>query len=583
MAKLHGGGSSRPTVKPRLSVEQIEMMFAHIFRLRDIADLAFSSLRPELFNSGTEAHYQILWQAAMDVVSNQSTSVFDNLDYAYAVLEIEILTMVRAKPDSLNSEFYDRLFSRDDNSPGLLYWIFTQIKQTELKSEWGKTLLRDLRLEREVSDVLQDMVSGAAGKVILNIPEALGKLNDQYVSINAQASDRAISGAPDGWTPKPMKKFPTNVGFLDRFLRGGHAGGEAYGVLGAYGSGKTSLAVQIAYQGAYYQLSQSKKHEDYRPKDWFIFTYEATYEEVLIRLWSQAATIDHSKLEEFDWDKLTTAEKGIDSLSDYEKGMFTAKDGAVIYGEKERLQREMVSFKINFWVHDMTGTAGNPKKGTGYIPEIVALLRSEIHELSHRDGWQHELGGVVIDYAGLCAKRHMSEFGLDLNHLRHYIGDFGYKCKTGIAVPFNCPVWIFHQADTKSNKKSMKTGIHHADAAEGKNFGENMVFCFQLGTKDPIHNTLYLTCSKARRAQVGRSPLLEIEGMFFRIRETSKFEVNTFGDVVPKGKNTLTGAASSDTPPSVSFGEDLPDTGSVDSDGPAEELGKDYDVDSEFT
>lgn len=539
------GDQSRPTVKPRLGIEQIEWMFAHIFRSTDIADLAFASLRPELFHPGTEAHYQLLWQSALSIYQKQGAKAFTNPDYAYAVLEIEILSRVRSKADSLNPEFYDRLFSRNEKNPGILLWIFNQVKESELKLGWGKELLRDFRLEREVSDALAALIGGASGKVIVNLPDLLNKLTEKQVAISAQTTDRAVSGAPVGWTPPPMEKIKTGISYLDHFLRGGHAKGEAYGVLGAYGSGKTSLAIQIAQSGSMYQLSLGEKDPTYRPKDWFIFTYEATADECRTRLWAMACTVDHHKLEEFDWGKFTTGASGIDGLDPYEKKYFAHEIKQGVYlGEKERLERELPRFNVNFWIHDMTGTGDNPKKGTGYIQEIIALLKTDLNEMSRRDGWKHELGGVVIDYAGLCAKRYVSEHGVDLNHLRHFVGDFGYKCKTEIAVPFNCPVWVFHQLDTKANKKSMRSMSHHADAAEGKNFGENMVFCFELGTKDPTTNTLYMNCSKARRGQVGRSPLLQLEGRFFRIVEDQEHIVNSIGEVKPKKKAGVSVATS---------------------------------------
>jgi hypothetical protein len=536
-------------------------MFAHIFRLPAIADLAFTNLRPERFNIGTEAHYNILWNSAIDIYDKQGVEAFSNPDYAYAVMEIEILSRVRSRPDVLNTEFFDRLVSRSEKNPGLLMWLFTQVKDSELNIDWGKELLSNFRLEREVSDVVASLVSSAAGKTIINLPDVLTKLSEHQIAIQSQVTERAVSGAPEGWTPKPMKKFKTGITFLDRFLKGGHAKGEAYGVLGAYGSGKTILAVQIAYAGARYEQSLVTLDPEYHPKDWFLFSFEATSDECLQRLWSMACTINHHKIEEFDWSKLTTAANGVDSLEPYERRYFSAfHKQNIILGEKERLEREMPFFNVNFWVHDMTGTGDNPKKGTGYINEIISLIKIEIAELSRRDGWQHEVGGVVIDYAGLCAKRHILDHGIDLNHIRHYVGDFGYKCKTGIAVPFKCPVWIFHQLDTKSNKKSMKTAVHHADAAEAKNFGENMVFCFQLRSKDINTNTLYMDCTKARRGEVGRSPLLLIEGEFFRIVEDTQHTVNTVGEVKPKKGITVESTMpNQESLPDSSFSEEPKD------------------------
>src|SRR5271167_4448479 len=188
MAK-HGGDQTRPTVKPRLSTEQIEWMFAHIFRLPDIADLAFPSLRPELFNTGTEPHYNVLWGAALEIYRKQGTKAFENIDYAYAVIELEILTRVRSQPGVLNTEFYNKLLSRKEGEPGLLLWLFDLVKPTELTPQWGKELLRDFRLEREVSDVFADLIKTSDTKTIVNLPEVLEKLTEKHTAINSQVSE----------------------------------------------------------------------------------------------------------------------------------------------------------------------------------------------------------------------------------------------------------------------------------------------------------------------------------------------------------------------------------------------------------
>jgi hypothetical protein len=569
MAKPGGSRPSRPVVESRLTDEKIEWMFAHVCRLPDIGSLAFGSLQANCFNAGTEAHYRLFWKVASDVYRDQGPQVFETLDYLCAFMEVELQSRIRDNPGSINRDQQRKLLSRSDDRPGLLRWIFEIVKLSELNIQWGKDLLTAFRVEREVNDALLSIASASSGKVITNLPETLRELSEQHIAITSRAGDRAESGAPPGWTPPRMNKVPTNVGFLDVFLKGGHASAEVYGVLGAYGSGKTSLAVQIAYQGAMRELVKAERDPEYHPKDWFFFSYEATADEIRVRLWAQACTIDHHKLEEYDREALTTADNGVDSLDDYERQYFDRdiRQGVVL-GERERLDRTIGQLNINFWVHDMVSSE-NPKKGSGYVDEIASLIQTDISEWSRRDGWQHEVGGVVVDYAGACAKRHMDERGIQTSETRHYIGGMGAVIKRKVAVAFHCPVWLFHQLSAQSNKRAMTAEAHHADAAEARNFAENLVFCFQLGTKDPKTSTLYLSCTKARRGAVGKSPLLELEGLFYRFREAKGFVVNTYGEVISEREGAISGVA----PQGV---ESIP----FDQDRPLDDLGED--LDSQF-
>lgn len=118
--------------------------------------------------------------------------------------------------------------------------------------------------------------------------------------------------------------------------------------------------------------------------------------------------------------------------------------------------------------------------------------------------------------------------------LRHLIGSMGDKCKKLLAVPYDCPVWLFHQLSSAANTRTYATRQHGTDAAEAKNFPENVSFCFELGCRDQEFGAFFMTCSKGRRAAVGRSPLLVMEGDFFRIVPAEHLQIGSDGKIWPK-------------------------------------------------
>lgn len=545
---------AHPITKPRLVLTQIEMMLAHVLRLPDVFNLAQLHLKADLFHAGIENHYRVLWEVAKALAAEHTPdALFRSPEHAYSIVEVTVAAHAANDPADLPEVMLDKLMSRDENAPGLLYWLYRQIDIKELRFQWGRDLLKDFCFERAVHDNIKRAVAGAGGSVMLNMPEFLQSLRDKHSEIQSLDQSPAESGAPDGWYPTPMKKVPTLVTFLDYFLKGGHAGKEVYGVLGAFGSGKTCLAVSIAAQGSGYQLQLKDVDPSYNPKEWYLFSYEATLDELRIRLWSQMCTIDHTRLEDLRFDQLSTNTRP-ETLQEYEKLYFAEQTarGVPLKGERERYFEQQPYFNKNLWLYDMTGSdPDNPRRGSGYIDEIVVEINKDLRNKSQKSGRQHTVGGVVVDYAGLVCRRYLSTNNLSYDtNLRHKLSEFGNECKRRLAVPYDCPVWVFHQLSGEANRKKFTAKLSHADAAESKSFAENLVFCFEMGTKSSEYDVFYLHCTKARRGSVGRHPLLKLEGSFFRITEAKDLE-ESGGKIMPSKEARQTVRNASYAPPSA--------------------------------
>ena len=513
--------NAAPKTDVKISPAQIEFMLTHVVRLPNLFTIAKGQMAARVFSEQHEAAYGKLWHAVLEVEKDKQ-DFFQDVSGAQMAVWSYLEPRLTPDPDLPASL---KAFLLDPNN-GLIKRIFHEVNFVE--AEAYKLLKRFLR-ERVVQNPLWKKLSSAEGRLLDDLPQILIEAQRLDTSLATMDDDPVESGAPENWTPVKLNKFPSGIKFIDTMLRGGHAPGEVYGVLGAYASGKTSLAVQIVYNTAKVQqeLACITEGETIYPKECYLFTYEATGDEIRMRLWASACSIEHGILEEFDWDKLST--KG--NLKPYELELYKdrIKSGHKdqILGEYERLKATEPMLRKNLWVLDMSGTGKNPKRGTGYVSEIRQIIDADLQRKSRASGRKHEVGVIVIDYAGLAAWRHIGEHGVEATELRHYIGRFGDCCKKELAVPLNTPVWVFHQLTGEANKRTHKVQQHYTDAAESKGFAENLAFCFALGTKDEETNTLLFSCSKARRAQIGHPPTLVIEGDFFRLAESKQFTYDT--------------------------------------------------------
>jgi hypothetical protein len=196
----------------------------------------------------------------------------------------------------------------------------------------------------------------------------------------------------------------------------------------------------------------------------------------------------------------------------------------------------------------MSGPKEYPKQGSGYLEEVASWLERE-KRLGHMPCC------VIIDYAGLCVKRHVHERGLRDEKYYALLSHFGYECLRLIAQPFDTPVWIMHQLSGEANKRTSATKQHHADAAGSRSFAENLWFCFELGIPDPYLKAMWFTNDIARRAINGEPIIVRLHGGMATIR--------TAPEVVAQGNTFRLRADTEFTHHHGSHGQPavLPDTG----------------------
>ena len=164
--------------------------------------------------------------------------------------------------------------------------------------------------------------------------------------------------------------FPTGVPFFDALMNGGHAPGEVYGLLGPYGSCKTTLAMMLCVEACRqaHAIHLSTGECQYV----FLVSYEAQLRnELRFRGLSYAAQIHRKSLDTMDpvlgLKSLSTAKR----LKDYEKKMFhhAIVNDKKVRGEQGRYNAVRPILDKHLIVLDMTGSNSHRRgAGGGYVP-----------------------------------------------------------------------------------------------------------------------------------------------------------------------------------------------------------------------
>lgn len=514
---------------------ELEYMFLGILRREDIFASLINKITADFFDRSLEANFFVLWTAITKIQKKYSQTVlFNQTPGAIAtLLKTEIAAFLNRTSFTNTPVIASYLFG-SANSPGYIDWVYS-LDPSQIIPNHVYDIATRLILHRGIQAKLQSCLTLAGNKVLQNLPELLSSFVEESKAVSNISTNRVKSAVLSDWQPKPSPKFSTGVSFMDRMLRGGHAPGEVFSILGGYASGKTLFNVQLACQSAMRSVIQHQKDPTQPIKHSYIFHYEATYDEIMARVVSHICRISWEELQDYDFSKLSSL-NGPVPPKEYELKIWheeIKRQTGTFMPEKERMEFGMNLYGPYIHPVDMSGTdPDSPKSGCGYVDEIAAILRREVEEKGV------EIGYVGIDYAGLCCKRYMLEKGLKPEVLRHLLGGFGEACRRSIAIPLKCPVWVMHQLAAAANKKTHATLQHHSDAAEAKNFGENMVSCFEFSTPHPAFKTVILSTSKSRRNLPTPPAFLYINGRFQRIEDARQyFDYDSrSGLVIPKAE-----------------------------------------------
>lgn len=489
---------------PRLGPLQRKNVLRHVLSFQPLYDRAYTDLKDSYFDQPGDSCLWHIWRAVKYIVKSHFNNKLPSPDILWALIPGQIEASVLAGEVDLSVE--DEVDIVADN--GILHYLFADNHGLDYRA--GEILYAQLLKEKLVYDQIVSMAAQCNDVVPVDIHKQIERIqvNDRFV--RSMQSSSARSAAPEEIEDEGIGKETTGLTFLDDMMNGGDAPLEVYGIMGAYGSGKTTIAVQACVQKALYFQSEAAPNK--APRSCHLFFYEASYNEIVRRVWSHAAQIDRSTIERFNgknWEILSTQGK----LAPYEYTRFAKQIGDMgvesVLGEYERFLLAKERINKNVVLHDFSGMSSKNSAqtyGQGYVDEIAASLHR------YREETGMEIGAVYIDYVLIACRRYSDFKNFREERLRHLITNFPGECLRQISGPFNCRVYMMHQLTGAANARNFNATFTNADSGESKQFPENLMFNFVLGPRDKETGCIKLHLTKHRRGPDKQPVLLLLDG-----------------------------------------------------------------------
>lgn len=490
-----------PAYNKHVSQAQLELIVAMYARDKNFFATVRGQLTPEILQK-YGVHFAAIVDIAnhhydeyeklppKDIFATELNSWVENFDGDIAEHQLESADRILAKFVALTKE------SRTENRPKVV--------------KYTKRLL-----EQVVQASVESLVSNKG--VLAGLPELLQESIAKIERIHSIDSTDISEPFPDDFDKmEVIKPISTGIDFLDTFMKGGHVAGEVYGFCAPYGVCKTTIACQLTVNAAnYYQAQQNTGLITTLPVAYYV-AYEEELPLVRPRFLSYAANCHKDLIAEGKWDKMSNMKKK--NYKPYEKTRYKSMfdRNMKVPGELERVKTAKDQLNKNMRVIDFSGHDRALYDTSGDMEQGIAKVIARHQQSAGNPG----VAMVAIDYAGAAADRHCQIHNKDPDRqLRHLLGRFPLRVSNSIAKKLSCPVWIFHQMDTKAN--SRKAGIVPAitDVSEAKNFMENCVYGFMVGTQTKDHLAV-LACVKQRRSEKREPVVIRIDGAFGRVLGT---------------------------------------------------------------
>jgi hypothetical protein len=507
-----------------LSEAHLKLFLAVLFRNEQVFESFKASLTASHFDF---AGYQLLYKVVWDYF-NENQCLPD-----LSQINADIASYVEKEYFSLDDDEYDAL---DD----FLYYAFDPGLFKE--PDGPKSVKAENFAFNFATKFLLEQQKRAAISQLSDLSD-VGQLPAIFQQATAQTESLmglSVSGGrnltlPVGWDKRAGVYLEScGVSFLDTFLEGGTAPGEAYGVLAPFGSYKTTLAVMLWYAAAKQACSKYLSGESNGKKGLAVLvSYEAPLQDELRdRLLMYSAQISRTRLQAMGTNGVSIFGVDPETPQDYEKILFKEQiANGVFEPEMQRYERVLPVVNEHTVCLDFTGrhekfkTAGN--RG---VSEIVSAIKAELK----RCGPDYYIATVIVDYVGLMVQRDATVDPKEKQREDRLYQLAGLQLVNRVAMPFNTPVWAFHQLSGEANAiLNPAKRMDHTQAKGSRSFAENLAFCFVGGRLNDDYMG-QLCCSKHRRAGQHNPVLLKVDGLFNNVTAPEGYTVDRLGKIVRK-------------------------------------------------
>lgn len=433
----------------------------------------------------------------------------------------------------------------------------TPVEASREHATWAIQTARKL-LTLLAADKFKESLDDPAS--LVQMPTLLRAMTESVAAIGAMAAAKSTELFAAGWDVVEQKPlYSTGLGLLDKFITGTR-GGEVYGILGPYGSCKTTIAVQavviagkacadahkeadLAHQQAVAAWKEGGKVGPRPPaplKPMAVYaSYETPLQEFRERCLAFAAKVPRDRLMAMDHRGVGSLRGPDDPLIDYEKEEFAPSiaNKVPFPSERARVLAETDTLGKYVLFLDMTGkTDERQGKGKGGVPELAADLQYEMRERGAK------LHVLWLDHAASMCEEEMIQRELDPSQRRVLLRRIPKMLGTMIAGPMDAGVFVLQQLSGEANSRSTTAKIDHTDSDECKSFG--MYLDFAITVSRPNNDQVAVArCTKHRRTPPMPHRFVRVVGAFNRVEDVSEFYTMEGGGlgIVSKAEKGLVG------------------------------------------
>jgi hypothetical protein len=539
----------------RLSSAQLRLFVAIMLQNQSIFDVVKARLTVDHFN---EESYRFLYRVILDYYEVNKCLPL------YPELAVELETLLEEDGDLLSEEDREELeeflaYAYDEET-------FTGCPVDSIKSEKFAVKVFKKLLARKLHQFVTVEINNAS---VDDLPIFAQRFTQELEEIKyVNATSEVTMSFPTGWDKEnPRSIVTTGLSFLDKYMGGGAAPGEGYGLMAPYGTCKTTLGVMLWATTAmkcYADWLADESAEDKKKIGLSVLvTYEASRTpEILHRTAMYAATIRRSSLDRMGLDGLDALGNDSTKPLDYEQTKFKDQiNHGVFIPERKRIENIIPILNKHSVCFDFSGAdKAFPTAGSGGVNEIITRLKLELKAR----GQNHYIKNIIIDYLGIMVDRDSSQKDKNKSKEDHKVYQVAaQEIVTSICKPFNCHSWILHQLSGSANSMLSPTKtLHHTDAKGSKSFAENLDFCFVIGN---LNNDAMgqIACTKARRFRKLPASVIQVDGEFNTVRGLDNYYIDDKGGIIDKSTMTIAGAiadvaldvsASSEPAAEIAFG-----------------------------
>lgn len=418
-------------------ITTVDIILLHLVRSQQVIGRCANIISPEDFSAPGEEHAGIIYDVALEWYKANKTAMPEL--YMDTALNERIVTMQAYMSDAAITRIY-----------GTVKWIYA-CDVGELNVAHAINLIQQLVDTRQIRQLAANLGNSQD-------PEEFTSDMDRLRQAHQSTRLSGVENMNHLFVPGHLSfsntiRTPTGVPFIDTLFNGGTAAGEMYGILAPTGGGKTTIASML-----YCELAKQRRHAA-------LFSYETELQpQVTNKIYGYMGQIQRDDLRITDISEMDPA-------------------------AADRLTKALALYCPYMHVYDMKKDVGKGI-GCGGVPE----LRNQVDAL-RQAGTKVEV--VIIDQLLSLVDSYVMRTNAAIENRRVYLQGALEELRD-MSSEMNCCTFVLHQVDNNAKGSSPMRIPRSGDAAEVKDFENNMTFCLQFGVRDTHSRMSWLSTIKAR-------------------------------------------------------------------------------------